>query len=760
MTAMNVFNRALGSRRSAALVALTVWLSSMAAPALAENVLRDVSYQAGSGGAVDVILEFTEPVAGVQTFTTDNPPRIAIDVPDTRNGLTQRRVAVGSGSTSAVSAVEGDGRTRVVIDLFRPASFETRSEGNRLIVTVAGGALAGTAAVAANPQDLSKRVPTGLAISNLDFRRGDDRAGRLVLTFDGEGAMADMRTDKNQVVVEVPNASLPESLRKRLDVGDFATPVRSIESRASAGGSRIVLDASGSFDALAYQTGNEYVVEVTPRRAEADPVAAALTTGAPLPKYTGKPVTFNFQDIPVRTVLQLIADESDLNVVAADSVQGNVTLRLQNVPWDQALDIMLRSKQLDKRREGDVIWIGPQKELADFEQQKEDARIALEDRAETVIEFIPINYGNAEDIAKLLTEESKVGSGGGGGGGAGGGGGGGGSRGFLSQRGSISFDRRTNTLLVTDIPKKVEEIKRLVTLLDRAVDQVMIEARIVVATDDFAREVGSKFGFRGRNNPGRTVTTSGTLDSVIDFNNSSNKRAAEDLANLLAAARGDDPAVDPQDLTIPTFGPLNRALNVNLPVTNPAGSLAFAILGPAFELDLELSALQSEGRGEVISNPRVITSNQREAIIRQGDEVGFVTISPQQGGNSIPIPNVQFKDVLLELKVTPTITQDGRVFLSMAVKKDEVSRFIDTSIGQVPQIQKREVNTAVLVDNGQTVVIGGVYEFKSREDLNKVPFLGDVPGLGALFRKKGRSANKAELLIFVTPQILQSASGK
>ncbi len=759
MTAMNVFNRYLPSQRIAAVVALTLGLLGVAAPALAENVLRDVSYQAGSGGAVDVTLEFAQPVSGVQTFTTDNPPRIAVDIPDTRNGLSQRRVAVGSGSTSAVSAVEGDGRTRVVIDLFRTASFETRSEGNRLIVSISGGSMAGTAAVAANPEDLSKRVPSGLAISNVDFRRGDDGAGRLVLTFDGEGALADMRTEKNQVLIDVGNANLPESLRKRLDVSDFATPVRSIESRANAGGARIVLDAGNNFEARAYQTGNEYVVEVAPQRAAADPIATALATGAPLPKYTGKPVTFNFQDIPVRTVLQLIADESNLNVVAADSVQGNVTLRLQNVPWDQALDIMLRAKQLDKRRDGDVIWIGPQKELADFEQQTEDARIALEDRAETITEFIPINYGNAEDIAKLLTEESKVGSGGGGGAG-GGGGGGGGTRGFLSQRGSISFDRRTNTLLVIDIPKKVEEIKRLVTLLDRAVDQVMIEARIVVATDDFARELGSRFGFRGRNNKVNTVTTSRSLDSTNNFNNTTNTRRAEERANAEAVARGDDPVVDPQDLTVPSFGTLDQALNVNLPVTSPAGALAFSILGPMFQVDLELSALQSEGRGEVISNPRVITSNQREAIIRQGDEVGFVTISPQQGGNSVPIPNVQFKDVLLELKVTPTITQDGRVFLAMAVKKDEVSRFIDTSIGQVPQIQKREVNTAVLVDNGQTVVIGGVYEFKSREDLTKVPFLGDVPGLGVLFRKKGRSANKAELLIFVTPQILQSASGK
>jgi type IV pilus assembly protein PilQ len=744
MTAINLVS-GMARPRWAALASLSLWLALAPASALAENVLRNASYQTGSGGAVDVVLEFAEPVGGVQTFTTDNPSRIAIDIPDTRNGLNQRRIAVGSGATSAISAVEGQGRTRVVIDLFRAAAFETRAEGNRLIVSVAGGAMAGTAAIAANPDDPSKRVDSGLTVSNIDFRRGDGGAGRVVLSFDGEGVLADMRTEKSQVVIDVANAGLPDSLRKRLDVSDFATPVRSIESRPNAGGSRIVIDTGAAFDALAYQTGNEYVVEVVPVKAAADPVAAALLSGEAPPKYTGKPVTFNFQDIPVRTVLQLIADESNLNIVAADTVQGNITLRLQNVPWDQALDIMLRAKQLDKRRDGDVVWIGPQKELADFEQQKEDARIALDERAETITEFIPINYGIAEDIANLLTEESKTGSGGGGGGG---GSSSSGSQGFLSDRGSISFDRRTNTLLVIDIPKRVSEIKRLVTLLDRAVDQVMIEARIVVAADDFAREVGSRFGFRGRNNKVNTVTSSGTLDSVVQFNNSSNALAAE-----LASPN----PIDPADLTVPTFGTLDQALNVNLPVLNPAGSLAFAILGPMFEVDLELSALQSEGRGEVISNPRVITSNQREAIIRQGDEVGFVTIAPQQGGTSVPIPNVQFKDVLLELKVTPTITQDGRVFLSMAIKKDEVSGFIDTSIGQVPQIQKREVTTAVLVDNGQTVVVGGVYEFKSREDLSKVPFLGDIPGLGALFRKKGRSANKAELLIFVTPQILRSA---
>jgi type IV pilus assembly protein PilQ len=414
----------------------------------------------------------------------------------------------------------------------------------------------------------------------------------------------------------------------------------------------------------------------------------------------------------VRTVLQLIAEESNLNVVASDTVSGNVTLRLINVPWDQAMEIVLRAKQLDKRRDGNVIWVAPQKEIADFEKAKADARIALEDREEMITEYIPVNYGNAEDIAKLLTENSKSSGGSSGGGG---GSSGASAKGFLSPRGSVSFDTRTNTLLLIDIPKKVDEIKQLLATLDRPVDQVLIEARIVVATELFARELGVIFGVQDR---------VGTLPA--------------------AAAAGESTS--------------DSGFLVGLPADAAAGILNLSILRSDISLDLELSALEEEGRGEVVSNPRVITANQREAIIRQGDEVGYLTIQPATTPGAVAQTTVEFKEVLLELKVTPTITQDGRVYLNLMVKKDEVSDLVvNPAGGFVPQIARREVSTAVLIDNGQTVVVGGVYEFDNREDVRKVPFLGDLPVLGNLFKNKGRSTEKAELLIFVTPRILQVA---
>ena len=586
--------------------------------------------------------------------------------------------------------------------------------------------------------DPSKQLPGTISVSNIDFKRGDGGAGRLSLRFSGGGAVPDMRTEGSNVVIDVGNAKLPASLQKPIDVVDFATPVQRIEARPAGGGAKIVLRTEGNYEPLAYQTGNEYIVEIVPRAAAAKAAVGATaamgatTSTGSTRAYSGRPVTFNFQDVPVRTVLQLIAEESNLNIVASDTVTGNVTLRLINVPWDQALDIVLRAKGLDKRRDGNVVWVAPQKEIADYEQAKEDARIAIDNRAEMVTEYVPINYGNAEDIAKLLTEESKSGTGGGGAGA------GGQARGFLSSRGSISFDRRTNTLLVIDIPSKVTEIKRLVGLLDKPVDQVLIEARIVIATETFARELGAKFGINGatgdRNDP-----------SSVGFGGSTASAGAN------ARARAASP-------TGPGFAVNNSAMNVNLPVVNAAGTLALSILNFGnYMLDAELSALQEEGRGEVISNPRIVTSNQKEAVIRQGQEVGYVTISQQQGAGAAAIPNVQFKDVLLELKVTPTITNDGRVFLNMAVKKDEIDSFVQSGIGDVPQINKREVNTAVLINNGQTVVIGGVYEFRDRSDVSKVPWLGDLPVIGNLFKKRGRTKEKAELLIFVTPKVMQVA---
>ena len=717
---------------------LAATLALVSVGAMAANRVEDISYASAPDGTTEITIKLAEPPVSPRAFATESPPRIAVDFEGTQNGLTERRINVGSGAAASVSAVEAGGRTRVVVELFHPAPFESRIDGNNLILAVGKG---GASATAASTPSTSSGISQP-QVQQVDFRRGTNGEGRVIVSFDKDGAGTDLRKEGNKLIVDLFDVTLSNDLPIRLDVTDFATPVQFIETRERAGGARMEIQTGGAIEHMAYQTGGELVIEIAKVTAKED---ERQKLGEPV-EYNGTPVTFNIQDIPVRSALQLIADVSELNIVVADSVQGNVTLRLVNVPWDQALDIILQAKGLDKRRQGNVVWIAPTAEIAQREQALEDARIALEDRAELTTEYIPINYGSAEEIAGLLGSAS----GGGGGAGAGGAAAASPGQGFLSRRGSVTFDKRTNTLLVNDTADKIKELKNLIALLDRPVDQVLIESRIVVATDTFAREIGARFGVSGayEDHHGNVITTSGSIQSTDQMIN----RA---LANRLAGRPSGLPVATPgsngSGITSPA---LPSRLNVNLPASAGAGSFGWSVLAADYILDLELSALQTEGRGEVVASPRVITANQREAVIKQGDEVGYVTISAA-GGSGVPIPQVNFKEVLLELKVTPTITQDDRIYLSMNVKKDEVAGFVSTSIGDVPQINKRELNTAVLVENGQTVVLGGVYEFKTREDLAKVPFLGDLPGLGNLFKKKSRDMSKAELLIFVTPKILR-----
>ncbi|OQP78156.1 fimbrial protein [Xanthomonas phaseoli pv. syngonii LMG 9055] len=633
----------------------------------------------------------------------------------------------------------------------RHAIFQACALGFAL--ALASGSAFAAAALTQPAQDPAKVAPASLAVSKIDFKRGEDGAGRLILQFDGQGASPDLRTQGDNVLVDISNAKLPAELQRPLNVTDFATPVQRVEVKPSGSGSQLVLSTKGAFDSLAYQTGNEYVVEITPRKGQpaVGGVSPAAVTQAAAQiaarGYSGRPVTFNFQDVPVRTVLQLIAEESNLNIVASDTVQGNVTLRLMNVPWDQALDIVLRAKGLDKRRDGGVVWVAPQPELAKFEQDKEDARIAIENREDLITDYVQINYHNAAVIFKALTEAKGIGGGGGGQGGQGGQGGAGQQdNGFLSPRGRLVADERTNTLMISDIPKKVAQMRELISHIDRPVDQVLIESRIVIATDTFARDLGARFGITGAT--GRGIL-SGALESNVNFQNTAAQRANE-IANTGTSTT----------LASHLFpSGLNVDLGASGFTNSRAAGLAYTLLGSNFNLDIELSAMQEEGRGEVVSNPRIVTANQREGVIKQGREIGYVTISGGGAAGSAAQANVQFKEVLLELKVTPTITNDNRVFLNMNVKKDEVARFIILEgYGTVPEINRREVNTAVLVGDGETVVIGGVYEFTDRESVSKVPFLGDIPFLGNLFKKRGRSKEKAELLVFVTPKVLRVAS--
>ena len=697
---------------------------------LAQNTLQDITYAPLAGDKVQITLQFAAPVGEPQIFTTQNPARIAIDMPDTHDAMSKRRIDINTGATQSVTAVEAAGRTRVVVDLFHNAGYETRKEGNNFVLTVnntmSGGAASATAAAVAATDQTKAAVAVGMEITNVDFRRGQHGEGRVIVTFSGQGAGVDLQRLGDKIDVNMYNVGLPAQLAQKLDVLDFATPVKSIETRRKGGGVEMEITAGGSFDQLAYQSGNEYIIEVSPKKEEAkkDPNAP--------PVYTGNRVTFNFQDIPTRSVLQLIADVSDLNIVVSDSVTGNVTLRLINVPWDQALDLVLQAKGLDKRQNGNVIWIAPQKEIAAREQAIAEARQKLQEVKQTVTVYIPISYGKAKDIAALLSAKS-----------GGAGGGGGQSGGFLSPRGRVTADDRTNTLLVVDTPERVEEIRSLVSKLDKPVQQVLIESRVVVATDNFARELGAKFGVSGGYQSGNTVvSTAGSL-AVADAMSS---RA---FANRVAGFGGIG------GIGAPAIG---NSLNVNLPATNPTGSFGLSILGADYLLDLELSAAQDEGRSELISSPRVITANQQEADIKQGQEIGYVTFTGGSSGGGAATATVQFKEAVLELKVTPTITADNRVFLTLDVKKDAINSLVpNPGGGFVPQLDKREITTSVLVDNGQTVVLGGVYEFDKSTDVHKVPFLGDVPGIGALFRDSKKNNTKAELLIFVTPRILNES---
>ncbi len=599
-----------------------------------------------------------------------------------------------------------------------------------LLAGLLGAAACAQAQVAKQPVAGATASVPALSVDKVDFKRSDDGSGKLILGFSGDGVMPDLRNQGNTVVIDLGNARVPANLQKLMNVSDFATPVDSVD----AAGNRLVLNTRAPFESMAYQRGREYIVEITPKADSTavggmnSIVSAAAKTAATkakdAPTYSGRPVNFNFQDVPVRTVLQLIAETAGLNIVASDTTQGNITLRLQNVPWDKALDVILKAKGLDKRRDGNVIWVAPQAEIAKSEQDKEDARIALENRQDLVTEYFRINYHSATEIYKAITEAKGIG-----GGNSGGGGGGGqtsNDNGFLSPRGRIVADGRTNTLMISDIPKKVTAMRALINEIDRPVDQVVIESRIVIATETFARDLGAKFGI----GMGGTFNHNGYQYGIGGTN-------AGAQANRGGVSSG------------------SSGLNFNLPAASDstAASIGYSILGANFSLDLELSAMQQEGRGEILANPRIFTTNQRESVIQQGSQIGYITVTASTGG--AVMPQVQFKDVLLELRVTPTITNDDRVFLNVKVTKDDLDSWLQTPIGNVPIIAKRAVDTAVLMDNGQTVVIGGVYEFKDTDNVHKVPFLGDLPVLGNLFRQKSKSHQKAELLVFLTPRIIR-----
>ena len=686
------------------------------------NKLESVDVQSLPGQRLEIALKLSGPAPQPLSFTIDNPARISLDLPGTALALPSRRVDVRKAGLDSIVAAEAQGRSRLVLNLDRMVPYETKVDGNRILVTLgeARSAAAAPAAVAASAPARAPAAVASRSIKSLDFRRGTDGAGRILVKLSDPRTPINVHQQGSQVVVEFVGADLPADQQRRFDVTDFGTPVTSFDAVRQGGTTRLLINATGDFEQLAYQADDQYVIEIQPQRQK------AATVAQDKPVYTGERLTLNFQDIETRSLLQLLSDASGLNIVVNDTVGGSVTLRLQNVPWDQALDIILRLKGLDKRRQDNVIIVAPAEELAAREKASLSARNDMEQLAPLRTEYLQINYAKASDIAALVQSTS--------------GKGGAGRNSMLSSRGSVTVDDRTNTLLLQDTAESITNVRQLVATLDIPVRQVLIEARIVVVNEDFSRDLGVRAGVTALRSNG----TSGLLSTT--------GTAAGSDTILSSALQNVQSSGSPYPVSVPTGSAAAAAnrYNVNLPVANPAGSLALMVLGSDYIVDLELSAAQSEGRGEVISSPRIITANQKEAVISQGTEI------PYQQSASSGAATIQFKEALLSLRVTPLITPDNRLILDLNVKKDSVGKVIVTSGGvNVPAIDTSSLSTSVLVGDGQTVVLGGILTTERRESEKKVPGLGDVPVLGHLFKSNSKVNNKGELLIFVTPKILR-----
>ena len=696
--------------KTAFLALLFIAVQSSAAQA---NTLEAVDYSVLSGGRVQIALKTTEPVTDPKSFATDNPARIAIDLPNTRSGLEVKTKTIGSGVARSVTAIDAGDKTRVVINLLDTAPFEMSAEGNQILIVINGSSgSAAPASASASAASTSSAVVSGGSgahqITGVDFRRGEDGVAMVEVTLSDPNVIVDMHKRGRSIVLDFLDTSVSSNQARTLDVTDFATSVQSIQTRPNRNTTRMSIATQGEFEHLAYQADNIYTVEFR-----------ELTKQEKLARqqrqlvYSGDKLSLNFQDIEVRSVLQLLADFTGLNMVVSDTVRGRITLRLKNVPWDQAMDIILKTKGLSQRRTDNVILVAPTEEIAAREKLELESQRQVEELAPMHSELIQIKYAKAAVLAGLLkSEENRL----------------------LSERGNVTVDERTNTLLVQDTTAKLEEINKLIEELDVAVRQVLVESRIVIANDDFARDLGVRFGFNR------------------DYANDLDKTAliAGGKPGYIAGTAG---------YAGPTGGIENpggsemEALMVNLPsvLGGARGGAINFLVGKvgSYLIQLELSAMQQEGKGEIVSSPRVITSDQSKATILQGQEI------PYQEATSSGATSVSFKEAVLKLDVTPHITPDDRIMMKLNVTKDNPD-WSRTVLG-VPPIDTRQLETSVLVDNGETVVLGGVFERTYSEDEEKIPWLGDLPVMGFLFRQKLSLDQNQELLIFITPKILKES---
>ena len=677
------------------------------AVALAQNVIQSITSSQQAGTEV-LRIELSEALAAVPAgFVIQAPPRIAIDLPGVGSALGRPSVELNQGNLRSVNVAQAGERTRLVLNLKQAATYRAQLEGKALLIIVDSGAPA-SATVAAAPVGAA---PSGnfappqnreqQALRDIDFRRGADGAGRVVVNLPSNQVGVDIRQQGTGLVVEFLRSAVPDSLRKRLDVTDFGTPVQSITTTQSGDRVRMVIEPRGNWEHSAYQSDNQFVVEV--RQVKVDP--NKLTQG---PGYQGEKLSLNFQNIEVRSLLQVIADFTNFNVVTSDTVTGNLTLRLKDVPWDQALDIILQAKGLGLRKSGNVIWIAPKDELAIKEQAELEAGKKKTELEPVRTQSFQLNYAKAEDIAKGLSGQNTGGQG---------------TSRILSPRGSVISEQRTNQLFVTDIPSKLEEIQSLIAKIDIPVRQVLIEARIVEANDTFGKSLGIKLG-------GAAQNLSGGLQRVA-------------VGGVTGPGR-----------TSPTGGVLDSSPFVNLPAQGQGGfdPATFAVSlfnsGATRYLNLEISALEADGKGKIVSSPRIITADQVKALISQGTKIPF------QKSTSSGATSVEFIEASLKLEVTPQITPEGNVILDVQVNKDSLGTL--TALGR--EINVKQIKTQVLVENGGTVVIGGIFEQNDSTAETKVPLLGDIPYLGNLFKTRTRDSSRTELLVFLTPRVVSERS--
>ena len=700
---MNMFN---GLRKLCVMLAAgLVWTGAALAQANSIEAF-DVAQQ---GGNIVVRITTKEPLTSAPaSFTVANPARIVFDFAGTSNALGRNAQEIGQGELRSMNLVQGVDRTRMVLNLRRSVSHEVALDGRNIVVTLSSAAVTPTGATADKIAHFAEgKADSTHAIREVDFRRGSAGEGRLLIDLTDSSTGIDIRQQGQNIVIEFLKTSLPENLRRRLDVVDFATPVQTVSAFQQGENVRMVIEAKGQWEHNAYQSDTQFVVEV--KAAVQDPSKLAQRG-----RYSGEKLSLNFQNVEVRAVLNVIADFTDLNIITSDTVGGNITLRLKDVPWDQALDIILQTRGLDLRKSGNVIWIAPRDELATREKLALESQSQINELEQTRTEAFQMNYQKAADVQKLLSDPAQR---------------------ILSKRGSAVVDARTNTLFVQDTPSRLEEVRKLIARIDVAVRQVMIEARIVEASELFNRNLGARLGINnvGMTNGSRFPVQGGGSNLRYGMGNS--------LGNVDAGAVG-----GVQGLTTTAVD----GLSVNMPAAGlnsfNAGAFSFILFNSSLTrfLNLEISALEADGKGKTISSPRVLTADQVEALIEQGTEI------PYQQATSSGATSVSFRKANLSLKVKPQITPDGNIIMTLDVNKDEPGATTPAGVS----ITTKHVKTEVLVENGGTVVIGGIYDQEDRVDTTRVPFFGDLPYIGFLFKNEVTRTNKRELLVFITPRIV------